>query len=133
VRFRALAGTGPRFALLQAEVAELYVGTSYMYEYTQHVSDSQSPRGEGGARRLSNYLAGTLRLDPRILLSSVGYWQPRFGRISDYHLLSISSAEFKVTDILQSRLDCTVRYERVTPIDVKPLDFELKSSLELVF
>jgi hypothetical protein len=47
--------------------------------------------------------------------------------------LSVNSAEFSVTPLLQSRLDITMRYESVTPADVNSPDLELRSALEVVF
>ena len=52
---------------------------------------------------------------------------------SDYHLLSVNGAEFKVTERLNSRIDVTIRYESVTPSGVESGDLEFKSSLEVSF
>jgi uncharacterized protein DUF481 len=133
VALRELAGTGPRFGLVQAEAFEVFYGASYMYERTRLDTEDRSRRGEGSAHRFSNYLALTLRAQERITLSSISYVQPRFDEPSDVSVLSVAGADFAVTTLLHTRIDATFRYDSVAPSDVKRSDFELKSSLELVF
>jgi hypothetical protein len=133
VKVRELIGTGPRIGLVQSPTLQLFYGVSYMYERTNLDTDQGEGRGEGGAHRLSNYLAVTLEVQERIVLSSVSYCQPRFDAPSDLTVLSVSSADFTITPLLHSRLDTTFRYDSVTPADVHATDLELKSSLELVF
>lgn len=133
VQLRELVGTGPRFRLFHDERFELFCGTSYMVEHTQLDSADRDPAGQGSFERWSNYLAATYRPDERIVLSSVDYVQPRIDRFSDYKVLSVSSADLRVTNHLHSRLDVTARYESAAPSDVRHADLELKSSLEVVF
>lgn len=133
VQLRELLGTGPRFTLLHSDAVKLYAGTSYMFEHTESDTDDPESPGQGSFHRWNNYVSITLAADERILLSTVGYFQPRFDEPSDHHVLSVTSAGFKVTDRLQSRIDCTVRYESVHPSEAEGADIELKSSLELVF
>lgn len=130
---RELAGTGPRFGIVQSEELELFYGASYMYEHTELDTADRSARGEGAAHRFSNYVSLTLRAHERISLNSTTYIQPRFDEPSDFALLSVTGADFSVTKLLHTGIDATVRYDAVTPSDVKHADFELKSSLELVF
>jgi hypothetical protein len=132
IRLRALAGTGPRLGLLQSELVELYYGTSYMLEYT--VIDAGTTLDQPAlVHRWNNYVALAYRPDDRISLSTVTYYQPRFDEPSDAHLLNVTGAEFKVTELLQSRLDAVTRYESVTAGGVESTDFEFKSSLQLKF
>jgi hypothetical protein len=133
IQFRGLVGTGPRFQLLkQKEWLELFVGTSYMLEYTQ-VDANADITEPSAVHRMNNYVAIMARPDDRIVLSTVLYYQPRFDEISDAHVLNVTSAEFKVTELLQTRMDATTRYESVVPTGVKRADLEFKSSLELKF
>jgi hypothetical protein len=132
VRWRGLLGTGPRFGLFREPAAELYYGTAYMLEYTAVGSGAEyaEPRR---VHRFSNYAALALRPDDRISFSTVTYVQPRFDELSDVRVLNVTGLEFKVTELLQSRIDTTTRYESRTPEGVKSTDFEFKSSLELKF
>lgn len=133
VTLREVAGTGPRFGLFRSEQLEVFYGASYMLEHVDMKSDDPSARGEGTFHRFSNYASVTVRVHDRILLSSVTYAQPRLDQPSDATVLSVNGAEFTVTPRLASSIDATVRYDSVVPSDVRPIDLELKSSLELVF
>jgi uncharacterized protein DUF481 len=133
VNLRELAGTGPRVRALHHPGFELFFGTSYMIESTQLESSDTNAEGEGTFERWSNYIAATVNPDERIVISTVNYIQPRIDRFSDYKILSVSGVDFKITNHLHSRVDATVRYESLAPSDVRPVDLELKSSLELVF
>lgn len=134
VALRQLVGTGPRFGLLQREDVEVFYGISYMLEHSNLETADREGEAEGLAHRLSNYVAVTLRLDPRVVLTSVTYAQPRFDHPrDDVNLLSVTSAELVVTKRLRSRIDLNVRYSSVTPADVRSTDVELKNALELTF
>lgn len=133
VQLRELIGVGPRFRLAHGTRVELYFGTSYMVEHTALDSADADPEGQGTFERWSNYVAATFKPQERILISTVTYLQPRIDRFSDYKVLSVSGADFKITSLLHSRLDVTARYESFVPSDVRHADLELKSSLELVF
>lgn len=132
IRWRGLLGTGPRFGIFKTEMAELYYGAAYMLEYTA-VGSSTEYEEPRRVHRFSNYAALTLRPDERISLSTITYFQPRFDEPSDFRVLNVTGVEFKVTEMLQSRIDTTTRYESRTAEDVKSTDFEFKSSLELKF
>jgi hypothetical protein len=133
VQLREVVGTGPRVRALHRRGFELFFGSSYMIESTQLDSADPDPEGEGTFERWSNYVAATLNPDERIVISSVNYIQPRIDRFSDYKVLSVSGVDFKITGHLHSRVDATARYESRAPSDVRHVDLELKSSLELIF
>ncbi|HEX4337084.1 MAG TPA: DUF481 domain-containing protein [Polyangiaceae bacterium] len=130
---RALFGTGPRFALFKSRKwMDLYAGTSYMLEYT-NIEPGNQILEPALVHRLNTYVALTARPDPRITITTIIYYQPRFDEFTDAHVLNVSSVEFKVTPLLTSRMDATTRYESVVPTGVKRADLEFKSSLELKF
>ena len=133
VQLRELVGVGPRFRLLHHEIFELFFGTSYMVEHAELDSADRDPEGQGTFERWSNYLAATLKPDERVLISTVTYLQPRISQFSDYKVLSVSGADFRITTYLHSRIDVTARYESFAPSDVRHSDLEFKSSLEVVF
>lgn len=132
IRWRGLLGTGPRFEIVKTEAADLYYGAAYMLEYTAVGSDAEYSE-PNGVHRMNNYAALAIRPDERISLSTVTYFQPRFDEPGDMHVLNVTGLEFKVTELLQSRIDTITRYETRTPEGVKSTDFEFKSSLELKF
>jgi hypothetical protein len=133
IQLRALFGTGPRFKVLKhKDWLDLFVGVSYMLEYTS--TDASAEITEPSlVHRLNTYFAATVRPDPRIGFTSITYYQPRFDDFTDTQFLNVSGVEFKVTDVLTSRIDTTTRYESNVPKGVKRADLEFKSSLELKF
>jgi len=133
VQLRELVGTGPRVRALHHPMFELFFGSSYMVEISQLDSADSNPEGEGTFERWSNYFAATFNPDERIMISTVNYIQPRIGHFSDYKVLSVSGVDFKITELLHSRVDATARYESRSPSDVRHADLQLKSSLEIVF
>ncbi len=131
VTLRELLGTGPRLRIIGSETVELHYGTAYMLE---HTSISNGEVGEGGTfHRFSNYVSASLRLDPRIVISHVSYFQPRFDAPGDHRVLSLLNADLKVTRRIHSRLDAKLRYESRPAPDVKSADFELTSAIEVQF
>lgn len=133
VTLRELVGMGPRVRAIHHPLFELFFGSSYMVENSKLDSIDADPEGEGTFERWSNYVAATFNPDERIVLSTVNYIQPRIEQFSDYKVLSVSGVDFKVLKHLHSRVDATARYESRAPSDVRHVDVELKSSLELVF
>ncbi len=133
VTLRELVGTGPRVRALHHPMFELYFGSSYMVENSLLDSADPDPEGQGTFERWSNYVAATFNPDERIVISTVNYVQPRIDLFSDYKVLSVSGVDFKITNHLHSRVDATARYESRAPSDVRHVDLELKSSLEIVF
>jgi hypothetical protein len=133
IQLRALFGTGPRFEVLKTkDWLDVFVGTSYMLEYTSTDPSAQITE-PSVVHRLNTYFAATIRPDPRIVFTSITYYQPRFDDFIDTQFLQVTSVEFKVTKILTSRMDATTRYESVVPLGVKRADLEFKSSLEFAF
>jgi len=131
ITWRRLFGTGPRFALVDEDWLQAFLGTAYMYEYTTLSGDAASE--DGGAHRSSSYLVLSVRAHPKITASSVTYFQPRFAALSDFRVLSVADADFEVTNRLHSRLIAKFRYDALPPAGVKPADLELASALEVVF
>jgi Protein of unknown function, DUF481 len=133
VTFRRLLGTGPRARLFGSGAVELFLGAAYMLEHSNLETGQSRGAGEGTMHRLSSYAAVTLRAHPKIVVTSVTYAQPRLNEPADFRILTVNQADFEITDRLHSRIDATVRYDRVGPSDLSRTDLELKNSLELVF
>jgi len=128
---RELVGTGPRLQVIAHESFEAFYGAAYMFEYTNLSGDDGAQ--SGSFHRFSNYVAMTLHAHPKIAVTSVTYLQPRFDEPSDLRVLSILSADFQVTGRLHSRFGAKFRYASRPPSNVERSDFELNSSLELLF
>jgi hypothetical protein len=133
MRLRALAGTGPRFILWDAEVGSVAYGASYMLESTKRDDSVDVAFRSRLDHRFNNYSSLNLVPHPSITLSETVYYQPRFDDFGDYWLLSVFSAQFRVTELLSTNLDFTVRHESIVPPNVDETDTELLSSLALTF
>lgn len=133
VASRRLLGTGPRFQLFDSEAFEVFYGVAYLLEHSDLASRQAGSAGEGTAHRFGNYVAMTLRAHPRIVVTSVSYFQPRFDAPVDAKLLNVTQVAFEIAGRLRSRIDATLRYDSVGPADVNRADLELRNSLELAF
>jgi len=132
--FRYLQGIGPRFALIEENVAQAYMGTAYMFEYEELSPDiTPSSNDVSPAHRWSNYLSLALRVSSRARLTSVVYVQPRFDDLTDFRVLSDSLLKVEITDRLSSQIGLLVRYDSKPPIGVKHTDVETRTSFALTF
>lgn len=130
VSFRGLAGSGPRFDVVDAEKLQLFYGVSYMLEVTERSAEVPPPDREQIRHRLNNYTTLNYNPDPRVALSETVYCQPRFDQPSDFWFLSVFTARFKVTTLLSTELDFRVHRESWAPPGVEPTDTVLLSSLD---
>jgi hypothetical protein len=133
LRLRELVGLGPRLEWT-GTCAELTYGTAYMLEYVRR--DQQSARQRDNTdvqHRFSHYARGAFHAGERVLLASTVYYQPRFDAFSDFRVLTVATLEFKVTELLRSRIDATVRYESVVPSGVERYDVEIKNAIGVKF
>lgn len=136
IKVRRLLGIGPRVAVIRAERASLYYGTSYMLEATdlEESDASEEPIRPNLVHRFNHYAAGVFELEPkRAIVSNTIYFQPRFDDFSDYRLLNVLSLDFNVSGLLTAGVHLTARYETPTPADVKRGDLSVTNSLGLRF
>jgi hypothetical protein len=133
VRSRELFGVGPRFEITHTESVDLVYGASYMLEVTSRTDFIEASRRHTTYQRFNNYGTLLYRIHEQITLAETFYYQPRFVDPRDYWLLSVFSATFKVTPLLSSGFNVTVRHESNAPAPVKKTDLELVSSLNLTF
>ena len=131
---RRLLGVGPRFELYESEAFRAYFSTAYMLEHERLDLPPSAPDDrETLAHRSSNTLAGLLRADDRITLSSTLLFQPRFDELSDYRLLSVTSAEFEITDLVTTSIVVSVRHDSEPPTGVESTDYEISNQIGLRF
>jgi Protein of unknown function, DUF481 len=134
IQLRELVGTGPRFRLFETEELSAFYGTAYMLEHTHLSYDPNAPAVlSETAERWSNYLALAYQVGKRVLMTNTTYYEPRISDFDDFHLLSVTALEFKITPILSSGVSLSVHYESRVPSDVKPTDVEVKNALDLKF
>jgi hypothetical protein len=133
IQDRELVGTGPRFGLLQGKQVSIYYGTAYMLERTRLNAEIAGSSRSTIAHRWSNYVALGYQAGQRVQLTNTTYYQPRFDDFSDYHLLSVTGLDFKVTPVLHTQISSSVRYESRVPLGVRTTDVDVKNSIVLKF
>jgi hypothetical protein len=103
---RILAGTGPRFKLLDTKILHAYIASLYMYEYQESVDKTIIERNH----RTSSYISVSLELS-RFELSNTTYFQPNMQDLKDYRILSQTDLLIKLTDDLKFKTGFNYRYD----------------------
>jgi Protein of unknown function, DUF481 len=88
IKFRGLAGTGPRFKLSKLDNYKFYLGALTMIEYEELI-DEVTPIQR--TIRASAYFSFSLFPSERITVVSTTYYQPRYDKVNDYRISSDSS------------------------------------------
>lgn len=139
---RWLVGAGTRFALLEKQHRELFLGTAYMYEGEEIAEPEEgSPeagRAPGGddtrAHRLTSYLTAKLAGPSRnLLLLDTLYVQPNLEDPGDFRLLNETHLEVALTDRLALDLALVVRYDSEPPAGVEQTDLSLTNRFRYGF
>ncbi len=106
VRFRYLAGTGPRFKLLSSKNFNLYLGTLYMYEYEKIVGTAITHKQ---FNRSSSYCSFSFMF-PQVHgeIISTTYYQPSLANFSDFRIFTENRLEFGLSKRL--KMQTTFRY-----------------------
>jgi hypothetical protein len=94
LRWRGLAGAGPRFTLLHNEKSRLFLGTLYMYEYEEERETDLIYR----EHRLSNYISFGMPFSDIISLDVILYYQPNIENFASYKYSSQASLEVRLTE-----------------------------------
>ena len=132
---RFLAGGGGRFALVQAERTEVYVGTGYMLEQeTLDLPASLPDPRSSEHHRSTSYL--TVRYNSeneRLRLVQTVYVQPRLDRLQDFRLLSETSFEIHLFQRLALAINLNVTHDSEPPTGIEETDVVLSNSLRYSF
>ncbi|TNE54098.1 MAG: DUF481 domain-containing protein [Bacteroidetes bacterium] len=112
---RWLAGTGPRWRLLKSRDGRqrIYLGTAWLWEHNIFSDDN----GEQFWNRSSNYLSCTFRVGKQATLITTTYWQPVWGRISNYRLSSEWLLRINLTRRVSLTVDFTYSIDENLPPD----------------
>lgn len=134
IQLRELVGTGPRFRLFETSELSAFYGTAYLLEHTRLSDNPGAPATlSQTVERWSHYLALSYQVGKRVLMTNTTYYEPRITDFGDFHLLSVTALEFKITTLLTSGVSVSVHYESRVPSDVKPTDVEVKNAIALKF
>lgn len=111
VRLRFLAGTGPRFKVVQVEKFKTYIGTLYMMEYELNAEKTQK-LFEG---RFDGYLSFSFRPVKIMEIVSTTYYQPRIDKTSDFRISTDNSVNFKVYKKISLGISYLLNYDSRPP------------------
>ena len=132
INARSLAGTGLRWRFLNSsEWGKGYFGADGLLEKINYAHQQSNPNENN--IRLNTYLAFTQTFINESKLSYLGYYQPKFGDISDY--VSVQTLELIVPIYGKLNLSFTAKYgyDSCPPIDVKKEDTSYLTSLLWIF
>lgn len=134
LRVRALAGAGPRLTLVRNEALNIAVGASYMFEHERlSVGEWDDSGLHRNNHRVSTYVMGAWRFDPRITLTQNLYVQPRFMDPMDVRVFSHTALAIKLTDRMSLSNGFLAAYNSRPPISIRRLDTTTQVQLALAF
>ena len=139
---RNLAGGGARIRWLDTMAdtgatsgRSIATGLGFMWEQ-ERITDPQEPADvQKDLLRSTNYLVIGWRLDDRLLLRAIAYFQFDVRRPADFRVLFDSSLSITITDKLAVAIKLSSRYDSEPPdgFNLAQLDFELTSGLAYSF
>lgn len=107
---RILAGTGPRFKLVDTTFARVYLGTLYMAEWERSTEQVYLQQ-----HRLDAYLSFTILPIKTIKITSTTYYQPRFDQFKDFRLSNDTELAFSILKWLAFTVRFRYMYDALPP------------------
>lgn len=125
IKLRALMGGGGRYSFIKSDTANLFIGSTPMYEYEELTDNITIDR----AVRLSNYFAFDFRLWQKVTISSITYYQPDVMNFDDYRLSNETSLSIGVTNRLTFKVLYNLLYDSQPPVDVPNTVYSISNGL----
>jgi len=135
LQFRALAGLGPRFVLLNEKTVGLVVGVAYLFE-REKLDDKDGTVDAGdeySTSRLSSYAVFTTALNEVVTFAETVYFQPNLGDFGDFRLLSESQLLVKLSDRFTFRTAFVIAHDASPPDTVQKTDTSMQSGISFKF
>jgi hypothetical protein len=131
---RELAGTGPRFVLVDDARVRVAVGLAAMLEYERiRVAPGAPDDPDVLAGRFSGYATGLWQPDWRVRAVATLYVQPRMDAWHDVRVLFDGTLETRITKRASVKIIASMRHDSEPPTAVKRTDVEIKNALSLEF
>ncbi|MFQ6104494.1 MAG: DUF481 domain-containing protein [Candidatus Glassbacteria bacterium] len=134
---RNLIGGGLRIALLphgnttgRSSPIRVYAGIGTMWE---NEDIGTHPPEETSIFRSTNYASLSWRIDDRVYVGVVSYYQVHLGDFQDFRVLLESGFGYDVTRSIAFQVSFNLRYDNEPPRDVKKHDLEIKNGLRFSF
>lgn len=132
VRFRQLAGVGPRFSIVQKDSLQLFFGLLYMYEYEETSGEAEIVYNRD--HRLSNYLSLGFQPTPYLSVNHVSYFQPNLRDFNnDFRISSETTLDIQLSAKLSLRTYFQLVYDEKPPIGVPRTMYSLTNGLSWLF
>lgn len=125
IELRTLYGAGARFSLLQSTHNSLVVGAGAFYE-VQKLEDVETKRGV----RANLYLSHLLKIEQRLSLSFITYYQPYIDEVADYWLRPSFALEYSILKSLGFSLSLDYSYNSRPAPGVKTGDLVYNTGLQ---
>jgi len=131
IAYRQLLGTGPRFKIILAKHADIYLGTAYMYEYEKTVPPEKIVSRDS---RSSNYISLNIRI-PKIngSIISTSYYQPLFRDLSDYRFMNDTRFTFSITNKWNIYTGFSYFYDSRPPTGIRRSALNLEQGFGISF
>ena len=130
IDLRLLAGTGPRFQLLQTDSSQIYLGTLYMYEHENtSPEDIFEPNRD---HRLSTYLSLGFTFK-NFLINHISYFQPNLQKFDDFRVNSETSFRVRIDKRVSLKTSFMLIYDSKPPFTVRKTRFNLGTGINLEF
>ncbi|MBD3290963.1 DUF481 domain-containing protein [candidate division KSB1 bacterium] len=134
---RNLAGAGLRKSfILQPEkdgnrcYFKLHFGAGLMWENEEIDTD---PDTETNIVRSTNYISIDWKIDDRLQLIHINYFQFDVENLPDYRVLAESTLSFSITKAFRFQTSLEFRYDNKPPLSVKKYDLELTNGVSFAF
>ncbi len=136
LQIRVLAGTGPRFQLLDQDSFRLYLGAIGMYEYEESFEQDISEMDSLAFHRdfrASIYLAGAVSITPWLNLRHITYYQPLLEDLGDYRISSETNFMVQISKNLNLTTMFKFVYDDAPPETVPNLMYRLSNGINITF
>ncbi|MEX0996644.1 MAG: DUF481 domain-containing protein [Flavobacteriaceae bacterium] len=130
IKFRGLAGTGPRFKLLGLDKYRLYLGTLVMYEHEELNEEILIINRDW---RASSYLSLSFFPTDTISFVSTTYYQPVFNEFQDYRIASENSFILGIFEKLSLKVTYTLTFDATPATEVPDTFYNLSTGLMYAF
>jgi hypothetical protein len=131
---RGLAGTGPRFGLIEGPAVSFALAASYMFEREMLNESAFSDSGAAqNGHRISMYLTGKFILNPLLSAVHTTYYQPLLTDPLDFRVSSETNLNVKLSDALGLSVGFSLSYDSRPPEDVSDLDTATRAKISYSF
>lgn len=109
---------------------QFYLGTGFMWE---NEKINTTPVTETWIIRSTNYFNLSWKIDKRVNLGMVTYYQVDLKNLNDYRILSQTGFVFYITPAVSFQTTLNFRYDNEPPPRIKEYDLELKNGIQVAF